>query len=111
MIRNTPNARTTGNILRGFAAPNKEKRDSGRSGEDPRAPVACMGASPRSPNPVQPMAPFAIQFDEHPSEADLAFLFSSIRQFNRATGGHEPPRPVASWLRDDAGRIVGGAGG
>ena len=57
------------------------------------------------------MAPFAIQFDEHPSDADLTFLFSNVRQFNRATGGHEPPRPVASWLRDDAGRIVGGAGG
>ena len=57
------------------------------------------------------MPPFTMQFDEHPSDADLNFLFSSVRQYNRLTGGHEPPRPVACFLRDDANGIVGGVSG
>lgn len=39
------------------------------------------------------------------------FLFSAVRHFNRTMGGHEPPRPVACYLRDGAGRIAGGVGG
>ncbi len=34
-----------------------------------------------------------------------------MRTYNRSVAGHGPPRAVATFLRDDDGRIVGGAHG
>lgn len=56
-------------------------------------------------------SPLMIQLEEQPSDAELGFLYSRVRQFNRAVGGHEAPRPVACFLRDGVGEIVGGVGG
>ena len=52
-----------------------------------------------------------IQLDEHPSADELRELVDGVRRFNRNVVGHEPPRPVASFLRDSEGRIAGGAHG
>jgi len=46
--------------------------------------------------------------EEHPSEPDLRFVLDSIRQFNLRVSGHGPPRPVAYFLRNEQGRILGG---
>ncbi|HEX8904342.1 MAG TPA: GNAT family N-acetyltransferase [Longimicrobiaceae bacterium] len=56
-------------------------------------------------------APVTIEVSEHPSQAELDLIAREVRSFNRAVGGHEPPRPVGCFLRDDAGRIVGGVRG
>jgi GNAT superfamily N-acetyltransferase len=52
-----------------------------------------------------------LDLDDHPSEADLRQVVSGVRDYNRGIVGHGPPRTVASFLRDDEGRIVGGAHG
>lgn len=57
------------------------------------------------------MSPLTIQLEEQPSDAELGFLYSHVRQYNQATGGHEAPRPVACFLRDGAGERVGGVCG
>lgn len=57
------------------------------------------------------MSPLTIQLEEQPSDGELGFLYGRVRHFNRAVGGHEAPRPVACFLRDGAGEIVGGACG
>ena len=57
------------------------------------------------------MSPLVIQLEEQPSDTELGFLYSRVRQFNYAVGGHEAPRAVACFLRDDVGDIDGGVGG
>ena len=57
------------------------------------------------------MNELTLELDEHPSEDDLRELVDGVRVYNRAITGHERPRAVAYFLRDDAGHIVGGAHG
>ena len=52
-----------------------------------------------------------LQLEEHPSADELRQIVDGVRSFNRAVVGHERPRAVASFLRDEAGQIVGGAHG
>ncbi len=52
-----------------------------------------------------------LQFDEHPSADELREIVDGVRSYNRDITGQERPRPVACFLRDGNGRIVGGAHG
>jgi len=52
-----------------------------------------------------------LQLDENPSEDEPRQVVDGVRAFNRAAVGRERPRPVASFLRDTDGRIVGGVHG
>lgn len=54
---------------------------------------------------------FSMELDEHPREEDLRHVLDSIRQFNLKVSGHERPRPVAVFLRDEQGQIIGGVQG
>jgi len=54
---------------------------------------------------------YSIEVDEQPQEKDLQYLLHSIRKFNREVSGHERPRAVACFIRDQQGRIIGGAQG
>lgn len=55
--------------------------------------------------------PLTLHLDDAPSEAELGLVGRRVREFNRAVAGHEPPRPVACFLRDGEGRVVGGIRG
>jgi GNAT superfamily N-acetyltransferase len=55
--------------------------------------------------------PLRIDLDDNPSAADLQQVLDGVRAYNRAAIGQERPRPVACFLRDDDGRILGGAHG
>lgn len=57
------------------------------------------------------MPALTTQLDEHPTGPDLDRIVQGVRAFNRTVGGQEPPRPVACFLRDPSGRILGGAAG
>ena len=57
------------------------------------------------------MSQVAIVLEEHPSEEDLAQVLDGVRGFNLNISGHERPRPVACFLRDEERRIVGGVQG
>ena len=57
------------------------------------------------------MSQVAIVLEEHPSEEDLAQVLDGIRRYNLDVSGHQRPRPVACFLRDENGRIVGGVQG
>jgi GNAT superfamily N-acetyltransferase len=52
-----------------------------------------------------------LELNEHPSQDELRELVDGVRVYNRAITGHERPRAVACFLRDDAGHIIGGAHG
>jgi len=52
-----------------------------------------------------------LDLDENPKEDELRQLITGVRAFNRAVVGREPPRAVASFLRDNDASIVGGAYG
>jgi GNAT superfamily N-acetyltransferase len=52
-----------------------------------------------------------LEVDEHPSADELRRLVDGVRLFNRSVVGHQPPRSVASFLRDPEGKVVGGAHG
>jgi GNAT superfamily N-acetyltransferase len=52
-----------------------------------------------------------IELDEHPIPEDFRTVLDGVRTFNRAQTGNERPRPVAFFLRDQAGEIVGGVQG
>jgi len=54
---------------------------------------------------------YSIELDEHPTEEDLRYVLESIRQYNLKVSGHERPRPVAIFLRDGQGQIMGGVQG
>jgi len=53
----------------------------------------------------------SLQIEEHPSDDDLRQLVDGVHRYNRALTGHERPRAVAAILRDEEGKIVGGAYG
>ncbi len=57
------------------------------------------------------MSDVTLDLDEHPSEEELRQIVDGVRTYNRGIVGHGPPRPVACFLRDAEGRIVGGAHG
>jgi GNAT superfamily N-acetyltransferase len=57
------------------------------------------------------MGSVTITLDAHPSANDLRQLLDGVRSFNQTLSGNERPRPVACFLRDQEGRIVGGAQG
>ena len=50
-----------------------------------------------------------LHLDEHPSADDLRQILDGVRTYNRAASGNERPHAIASFLRDEEGRIVGGA--
>jgi GNAT superfamily N-acetyltransferase len=52
-----------------------------------------------------------LELDDHPEIDDLRLLIDGVRGFNRNITGHERTRPVAVFLRDEHGRIVGGVQG
>jgi ribosomal protein S18 acetylase RimI-like enzyme len=52
-----------------------------------------------------------VELDEHPTPEDFRIVLDGVRTFNRAQTGNERPRPVAYFLRDDKGEIVGGVQG
>jgi GNAT superfamily N-acetyltransferase len=55
------------------------------------------------------MEAVSLQIEEHPSDDELRQLVDGVRRYNRSLTGHERPRAAASILRDQEGRIVGGA--
>lgn len=52
-----------------------------------------------------------IELDEHPTLEDFRTILDGVRTFNRTQTANEGPRPVAYFLRDEAGLIVGGVQG
>ncbi len=52
-----------------------------------------------------------LELDEHPNSEDFRVVLDGVRSFNRAHTGNERPRPVAYFLRNEAGQIVGGVQG
>ena len=52
-----------------------------------------------------------LEIDEHPRPEDFRQLLDGVRAFNRAQTGNAPPRQVACYVRDDAGRIIAGVQG
>ncbi len=57
------------------------------------------------------MSAETLELDEHPSKEELSQIVDGVRAFNREAIGQPLPRAVACYLRDDEGRIVGGAHG
>jgi GNAT superfamily N-acetyltransferase len=53
----------------------------------------------------------SFELDENPESDDLRRVVDGVRTFNRSVTGHERPRAVACLLKDEQGRIVGGAHG
>lgn len=54
------------------------------------------------------MAPFTIEVDPSPDDADVKILHRGLDGHAFAQGGVAPPAPLAVFLYDDGGRIVGG---
>ncbi|MGZ8845804.1 MAG: GNAT family N-acetyltransferase [Pyrinomonadaceae bacterium] len=52
-----------------------------------------------------------LELNDHPEIDDLRLLLDGVRGFNRNIIGNEQTRPVAAFLRDEHGRIVGGVQG
>jgi len=48
-----------------------------------------------------------ILLDEYPTPEDLQAVLDNIRQFNLDMSGYGRPRSIASYLRDEDGRILG----
>ena len=57
------------------------------------------------------MSSLTLQFAEHPEPEELLQIVNGVRKYNRDVAGRERPRAVACFLRDEDGRIVGGAHG
>jgi len=57
------------------------------------------------------MSEITLELDEHPQPEDFRVVLDGVRSFNRAQTGNERPGPVAYYLRDEAGQIVGGVQG
>ena len=49
-----------------------------------------------------------LELDENPSPADFRVILDGVRGFNRQQTNNEAPRPIACFLRDEQGQIVGG---
>lgn len=52
-----------------------------------------------------------IELDEHPTPEDFRTVLDGVRTFNRDQTGNERPQPIAYFLRDEEGQIVGGVQG
>lgn len=65
----------------------------------------------RSFDTLSLMSEPTLELNETPKLEDFRAIVDGVRAFNRAQTGNEPPRPVAYFLRDDGGRIVGGVQG
>ncbi|HEX6289051.1 MAG TPA: GNAT family N-acetyltransferase [Herpetosiphonaceae bacterium] len=52
-----------------------------------------------------------VEMTERPSNEALGLIVNGVRSYNYAMRGHEAPRPVAFFLRDQDSRIVGGVSG
>jgi GNAT superfamily N-acetyltransferase len=57
------------------------------------------------------MTELALELVEHPKPEDFRIILDGVRAFNRAQTGNPPPRPVAYFLRDERGQIIGGVQG
>lgn len=57
------------------------------------------------------MGEVRLDLDDHPSKEELVQIVEGVRAFNHEAIGQPPPRAIACYLRDDEGRIVGGAHG
>ena len=57
------------------------------------------------------MSDVPIVLEEHPFEEDLQQVLDGVRRYNLEVSGHHKPRPVACFLRDEDGQIVGGVQG
>jgi GNAT superfamily N-acetyltransferase len=55
--------------------------------------------------------PFTIEIDDAPDAADLRVLTEGLDGHAFAQAGATPPQPLAVYLYDDGGRIVGGLSG
>jgi GNAT superfamily N-acetyltransferase len=49
-----------------------------------------------------------LQMTENPAEADWNFIEEQINLFNMQTTGYDDYRPIAIFVRDDAGAIIAG---
>lgn len=54
------------------------------------------------------MDEFPIQMTDHPAEAAWQWLADNINQFNRRATGFDDYRPLAMFIRDDAGAGIAG---
>ncbi len=52
-----------------------------------------------------------LELAEHPNPEDFRTVLDGVRTFNHSQTGNERPQPIAYFLRDEAGRIVGGVQG
>lgn len=52
-----------------------------------------------------------LELHEHPTPEDFRTVLNGVRTFNRAQTGNERPQPIAYFLRDEAGQLVGGVQG
>jgi GNAT superfamily N-acetyltransferase len=50
----------------------------------------------------------ALQMTENPAETDWNFIEEQINLFNMQTTGYDDYRPIAIFVRDDAGAIIAG---
>ncbi|MGE3912713.1 MAG: GNAT family N-acetyltransferase [Chloroflexota bacterium] len=57
------------------------------------------------------MAPFTIELSPAPRTNDVQLLEQGLTGHAFAQAGVAPPEPLALFLRDDAGRVVGGLSG
>ena len=57
------------------------------------------------------MSNLTLHLDEHPNPKDFRIVLDGVRRFNRDQTGNERPRPIAYFLRDEEGKIVGGVQG
>ena len=46
-----------------------------------------------------------LELDEHPKPEDFRVVLDGVHSFNRVQTGDERPRPVAGYLRDEAGQM------
>lgn len=52
-----------------------------------------------------------LTIEDNPSEADVAYIEDRIAEYNIAASGYDDYRPLAIFVRDDAGAIVAGLTG
>jgi GNAT superfamily N-acetyltransferase len=57
------------------------------------------------------MAPFTIEVDPSPDQADIQILIQGLSGHAFAQAGATPPEPLAVYLQDESGKIVGGVSG
>ena len=57
------------------------------------------------------MSRITMALEERPSEEELRQVLDGIRRYNLDVSGHQKPRPIACFLRDKDGKIIGGVQG